>query len=269
MVGTASYDFEGESAIVTGSTKGIGRGVAAAFAEAGADVLVCARTESDVEETAAELADRGPGTAVGVAADVGDPDDIDRVVETAVEAFGTVELLVNNAATWPGEESMVEADLAEWDRAFQVNVRSQFYASQRVARHMIEAGIEGSIVNLTSQTGDRRTGNRGLYGTTKTAINGQTWRFAGELAERGIRMNAVSTDVTDSYQLRWEAEQMAAEESEDRSAEEILREWGETRPLGRLGEPGDIADAVMFLASDRADYVAGTILRVAGGGNLQ
>lgn len=269
MVGTATYDFEGESAIVTGSTKGIGRGVAEALAEAGADVLVCARTASDVEETAAELDGRGPGDAVGVAADVGEPGDIDRVVETAIEEFGTVELLVNNAAMWPREDSMVEAELGEWDRAFRVNVRSQFYASQRVARHMIEAGIEGSIVNLTSQTGDRRTGNRGLYGTTKTAINGQTWRFAGELAEHGIRMNAVSTDVTDSYQLRWEAEQMADEESEDRTPEEILAEWGAERPLGRLGQPGDIADAVMFLASDRAAYVVGTILRVAGGGNLQ
>jgi 3-oxoacyl-[acyl-carrier protein] reductase len=82
-------------------------------------------------------------------------------------------------------------------------------------------------------------------------------------------MNAVSTDVTDSYQLRWEAERMAEDAEEDRTAEEILADWGEERPLGRLGEPGDIADAVMFLASDRAAYVVGAILRVAGGGNLQ
>lgn len=267
MTGHANFDYSGESAIVTGSTKGIGRGIAEGLAEADANVVVNARTESAVEETADELDELGDGTVVGVPGDVGKPDDIERLVESAIDAFDEIDLLVNNAAVWPRESSLVEASLEDWAFAMDVNVRAQFYAARLVARHMIENDIEGNIINHTSQTGDRRTGNRGLYGISKTSINGLTWRMAGELAEHGIRMNAISTDVTETYQLRYEAE-MAAEDDPDQTADDVLREWGETRPLGRLGQPSDLADAVLFLASDRASYVVGTILRVSGGGNL-
>lgn len=268
MVGRTTYDFRGESAIVTGSTSGIGRGIAAALAEADADVVINARTESDVEETAAELDALGDGTVVGVAADLARPEEIERLVERAVDAVGELSVLVNNAAVWPEEESMVTASLEDWERAMAVNVRAQYYASQLVARHMRECDVEGSIVNVTSQTGDRRTGDRGLYGTSKTAVNGLTWRMAHELAQEGIRMNAVSTDVTDSRQLRYEAAQVAADDP-DRTTDDVLEEWGNKRPLGRLGQPEDVADAVLYLCSDAASYVVGTILRVSGGGNLQ
>jgi 3-oxoacyl-[acyl-carrier protein] reductase len=132
---------------------------------------------------------------------------------------------------------------------------------------MIETETPGSIVNLTSQTADRRSGPRGLYGITKTAINGLTWRLAHEFAEYGIRVNAVSTDMTRSDQLRSDAEAIATQRGT--STAQVLASWGEARPLGRLGEPADIADAVMFLASDRAAYVVGDVLRVSGGGNVQ
>lgn len=268
MVGTTSYDFSGESAIVTGSTKGIGRGIAESLADAGANVVINSRTPEDVEEAAAEIDADAEGTVVGVPADVGDPDGVERLVETAIEAVGPIDLLVNNAAVWPREESLLEASLEDWELAMGVNVRAGFYAATLVGRHMVEAGVEGSIVNVTSQTGDRRCGGRGLYGISNTAVNGLTWRLAHDFAEHGIRVNAVSTDVTDSYQLRYEAEQVAAEDPE-RTAEDVLREWGEERPLGRLGQPEDLGNAICYLASDAADYVVGTILRVSGGGNLQ
>lgn len=268
MVGRTSYDFKGESAIVTGSTKGIGNGIATGLAESNANVVVNSRTPEDVEETVDELDVLGEGTIVGAPADMGEPAEIEAVVDAAVEAFDTVDLLVNNAAMWPREESMIAASLADWDRTMNVNVRSQFYASKLVAEHMIEEGVEGSVINVTSQTGDRRCGGRGLYGTSNTAINGLTWRMAHDYAEEGIRVNAVSTDVTETYQLRYEAEQVAAEDP-DRTADDVLQAWGEDRPLGRLGHPSDLADAVLFLASDRADYIVGDILRVSGGGNLQ
>jgi len=267
MVGHAEYDFTGETALVTGSTKGIGRGIAAGLADAGANVVVNARTEADVRETAAELDADADGRVVGVAADVGDPAGVETLVDTAVDEFGEVTILVNNAATWPREASMVEASLDEWDKTMAVNARAQFYAAKLVAAHMIEEDIEGCIVNHTSQTGDRRSGPRGLYGVSKATVNGLTWRMAGELAEHGIRMNAVSTDVTESHQLRYEAELEAEHRGVD--AETVLDEWGAERPLGRLGRPEDIADAVRFLCSDRASYVVGTVLRVSGGGNLQ
>lgn len=266
MLGTATYDYSGQSAIVTGSTKGIGRGIAEGIVDAGGDVTVNARTASDVKETVAELDARGDGDVIGVAGDMGSPDDIERLVEESIEAFGTIDLLVNNAAVWR-EEAFIDASLEDWDQTFDVNVRSQFYCSQLVARHMRETDTEGSIVNLTSQTGDRRAGGRGFYGISKTAINGLTWRMAHEFAQYGIRVNAVSTDATDTYQLRLAAEEVAEDTS--RSVEEILEEWGRDRPAGRLGRPEDLADAVLYLGSDRASYVVGTILRVSGGGNLQ
>jgi len=267
MVGHADYDYHGVSAIVTGSTHGIGRGIAKGLADAGANVVVNARTAADVTATPAELDGDADGRVVGVTADVGDPAGIETLVESAIDAFGTVSMLVNNAAVWPMEESMIGASLDDWDTAMDVNVRAQFHASKLVARHMIEEEIEGCIVNHSSQTGDRRTGARGVYGVSKTSVNGLTWRMATELAGHGIRVNAVSTDVTESHQLRYEAGLEAERRGKDRRT--VLEEWGAKRPLGRLGRPSDIADAVLFLGSDRASYVVGTILRVSGGGNLQ
>lgn len=267
MVGHATYDYRGESAVVTGSTKGIGRGIAEGLASAGANVVVNSRTDADVEETVRELDELGEGDVVGVTADMADPDDIESLVEDAVDAFGEIDLLVNNAAVWPAEPSLVEASLDDWDHAMAVNVRAQYYASKLVAAHMIDHDIEGCIVNHTSQTGDRRTGNRGLYGISKTSVNGLTWRMAGELAEYGIRMNAISTDVTETHQLRYEAGLEAADDP-DRTTDDVLREWGDDVPLGRLGQPTDLANAVLYLASDKASYVVGTTLRVSGGGNL-
>lgn len=267
MVGRTTYDFDGESALVTGSTSGIGRGIARALAAADANVVVNSRTERDVEETAAELDELGSGNVVGITADLLESADIERLVEVAIDAFGTVDLLVNNAAVWPMEESMLDADLDDWDATMDVNVRAQFYTAKLVAKHMIDEDVEGSIVNVTSQTGDRRTGPRGIYGVSNSAVNGLTWRMAGELAEEGIRMNAVSTDLTETRQVRLEAR--VAGEASGQTEQEVLDEWASELPVGRLGQPEDLADAVLFLASDRADYVVGTILRVAGGGNLQ
>jgi NAD(P)-dependent dehydrogenase (short-subunit alcohol dehydrogenase family) len=268
MVGRTSYDFQDESAIVTGSTRGIGRGIATALADHDANVAVVSRTAEDVTETADELNELGDGRAVGITADVGDPNEIETLVSTTIDEFGTIDLLVNNAAVWPMEDNLVEASLMDWEHTIDVNVKSQYYTSQLVAQHMIHNDIEGNIINVTSQTGDRRTGGRGIYGISNTAINGLTWRMAHDLAEFGIRVNAVSTDVTETSQLRYEAG-LKAENDPDRTTDDVLKEWGEARPIGRLGQPKDLANGVLFLASDTASYVVGTILRISGGGNLQ
>ncbi|WP_248517965.1 SDR family NAD(P)-dependent oxidoreductase [Salinarchaeum laminariae] len=268
MVGRAAFDYSGESAIVTGSTKGIGRGIAESLAAAGADVAINARTPADVKETVAELDAEYDGTFVAAPGDISDLDAVEKIVETAVDAFDQVDLLVNNAAVWPREESLLEASLDEWEAAVNVNVRSQFYLSKLVAEHMLANDIQGNVINMTSQTGDRRSGPRGLYGLSNTAVNGLTWRMAYDYALEGIRVNAISTDAARSYQLRYEAEQVA-DGDPDRTADDVLDEMGEQRPIGRLGRPDDIGNAVLYLASDAASYVVGTILRVSGGGNLQ
>lgn len=268
MVGKTSYDFEGETALVTGSTKGIGRGIAEAFIEEGANVVVNSRSANLVDETIEELSTDATGEVIGVAGDVSDKEDLESIVETATERFGTIDVLVNNAAVWPREGSMIDADLEDWDYTFAVNVRSQFYLSKLVAENMIENDVQGSIINITSQAGDRRAEGFGIYGVTNTAINGLTWRMAHDFADHGIRVNAVSTATTETHQLHIGATE-EAENSSGVSKDEVLKEWGDEIPLGRLGQPSDLADGVLFLASDKAEYVVGDILRVSGGGNLQ
>ncbi|NHN49351.1 SDR family oxidoreductase [Halostella sp. JP-L12] len=275
MVGTANYDFSDSSVIVTGSTRGIGRGIAEAFYESGANVLVNSRSEDSVKETTDEIEslETAPhinesGSVIGVPADMGESAEVKAMVETAIDEFETVDILVNNAAVWPEEESMVEASLDDWNYTMDVNVRSQYQTSKLIADHMKKEGIDGAIVNVTSQTADRRSGRGRLYSVSNTAVNGLTWRMAHELASDGIRMNAVSTDITHTSQVHYQAEQIAGDDP-DQTAESVLNEWGNERPMGRLGQPSDVADGVLFLTSDRASYVTGTILRVSGGGNLQ
>jgi NAD(P)-dependent dehydrogenase (short-subunit alcohol dehydrogenase family) len=269
VTGRATFDFDGETAIVTGSTKGIGRGIAAALADAGAGVVVNSRTPGAVEETATELDAENEGRVVGVAGDVSDPDDVERLVGESVDAFGGIDLLVNNAAVWPARP-MPEVGLAEFDAGLDVNARGAYYAATLVARRMIEAGVEGSIVNVTSQAGERHGAGHGLYGVSKAAQNGLTWRMAHDLAEHGIRVNAVSTARTDSYQLR--KGYVEGKEPGELTDEEIERAKAERAagiPLGRLGEPIDLAHGVLFLASEAASYVTGHVLRVSGGKNLE
>jgi len=165
MVGHGSFDYTGESAIVTGSTKGIGCGIAESLAESGANVAINARTAADIDEAVTEMNADHEGDIIGVPGDVSDPADIETLVETAIEAFGTIDLLVNNAAMWPREESMIEASLDDWNQVLNVNVRSQFYTAKLVAEHMIERGIEGNILNVTSQNGERRWG-----GVSRSAV---------------------------------------------------------------------------------------------------
>lgn len=268
-MGDVTYRYDGEVAIVTGSTKGIGLGIARHFAEAGANVVVNARSEDDVRETAATLDDETEGTAVGVPGDMSDPADIERLVETAIDEFGGVDHLVNNAAAWP-PRPMPEVGLDAWDQGMDVNARGAFYASTLVARHMIDTDRAGSIVNVTSQAGERHGADHGLYGVSKTAQNGLTWRMAHDLAEHGIRVNAVSTAITDTYQLRkLYVEDKAPEELTEEEIREGRREMGERIPLGRIGEPDDVAHGVLYLASDAASYVTGHILRASGGMNLE
>lgn len=268
MVGHATFDFAGEAAIVTGSTKGIGRGIAAALAEAGADVVINARTETEVRETAQTLDERHEGRVVGITADLAEQAGIERLVELAIEAIGPIDLLVNNAAVWPDGDAIQDASLDDWDFVLDVNARAPFYCAKLVAEHMTDEGVEGSIVNILSQAGDRRAGPHGLYGASKTAEAGVTWRLAHDLAPEGIRVNGVSTGITDSAQLRSEIE-ASLDDHPAATVEERLEAMSDQIPLGRVGQPGDVADAVLFLGSDRAAYIVGSVLRVSGGYNLK
>ncbi|AKU09829.1 SDR family NAD(P)-dependent oxidoreductase [Haloferax gibbonsii] len=268
MTGTISYDFSGTTAVVTGSTKGIGRGIARAFAEAGANVVVNSRTPREVSETASALDSGTQGEVVGIAADMANLNSIEELIAQANHEFGQIDVLVNNAAVWPKEESMLTASIEDWEFMMGVNVRAPFYASQLAARQMVENGEPGTIINVSSHTGDRRSGDTGLYGTSKSALNGVTWRLAMDFAEHGIRVNGVSTCRTDTYQFR-KGVREAAGRGSDADIDDLLAQRAEQIPLGRLGDVSDIAAAVLFLASDGATYITGDVLRVSGGDNLR
>jgi len=269
-MGTGTFDFEGESVIVTGSTKGIGRGIAAGFAAAGADVVVNSRTEADVDQVADELDESASGDVIGVAGDVGDPADVERLVETCIERLGGVDHLVNNAAVWP-DAGPLDGDLDEYDHGIAVNARGPYYAAVLAARDMRDRCVAGSVVNVTSVKGHQAADSGSLYGMSKAAQNGVTWRLATALAEYDIRVNAVSTDLNEGLVRRSRADAMGYDDPNhpdvtaeiDRIADEEL-----DIPLGRAGRATEMADGAMFLASDLASYVTGHVLRINGGRSL-
>jgi len=274
MPGTAQFDFSGETAIVTGSSRGIGNGIARELAAAGADVVVNSRSEDRVASAVEEIRADANGEVVGIPGDVSDPDDIEMLVAGTLEELGTPTLLVNNAAVW-AENPLREGDLEDWDFVLGVNARGPFYLSALVAEELRASDREGSIVNVTSAAGERTAGTHGLYGVSKATMTALTWRLAADLAPDGIRVNAVSTSMTDSYQLRtsFMHNRLDIEDPDPEAMTEDQREaayetWGEDVPLGRVGQPEDLADGVLFLASDAASYVTGHVLRVSGGRNV-
>ncbi|MEW2049691.1 SDR family oxidoreductase [Streptomyces sp. NPDC005476] len=241
---TSSYGLRDRAAVVTGATRGIGRAVARALVDAGARVCVSARDPDQVRRAADEL------DGVGLAGDVGDPGHPEALTRLCLEAFGRLDVLVNNAATNQPYGPLMEADPLAWRKAFTVNVEAPLRLVQCAWRGwMREHG--GAVVNICTE-GATHVGPRvGAYGTSKSALLHLTRQLAGELGP-GVRVNSVSPGLvrTEMARFRWEPE-------EARIAPGL--------PLGRIGEPEDVARAVLWLASDEAAWVTGADLVVDGG----
>jgi 3-oxoacyl-[acyl-carrier protein] reductase len=237
---TSSYGLHGRAALVTGGTRGIGREVARQLADAGALVCVTARDREDVRRAAAELG------GVGLAGDVADPAHPRALVELALREFGRLDIVVNNAATNQPYGPLMDADPQVWREAFAVNVEAPLRLVQ-AAWHgwMREHG--GSVVNICTEGAGHVGPNVGAYGTSKAALLHLTRQLAGELAP-GVRVNSVSPGLVRTEMARFVWEKGPVE-----------------LPLGRIGEPGDIARAVVWLASDAAEWVTGADLLVDGG----
>ncbi|MBC9725933.1 SDR family oxidoreductase [Streptomyces sp. TRM68367] len=240
----ASYGLEGRAAVVTGATRGIGRAVAAALAAAGARVCVTARDAGAVRRTAREL------DGVGLAGDVADPDHPREVTELALRAFGRIDIVVNNAATNQPYGPLMDADPEAWRTAFAVNVEAPLRLVQCAWRAWL-AEHGGAVVNVCTEGAGHVGPNVGAYGTSKAALLHLTRQLAGELAPR-VRVNSVSPGLvrTEMARFVWEPGE---------------REVAAGLPLGRIGEPEDVARAVLWLASDAADWVTGADLLVDGG----
>ncbi|GAA0915443.1 SDR family NAD(P)-dependent oxidoreductase [Nonomuraea longicatena] len=241
--------LDGKVAIVTGGASGIGRATALLFAREGAKVVV-----ADLDGAGAEAVAEAAG-GVAVQADVSDPADCERIVRTATETYGGLHVLFNNAGIIR-RTTALDIDVEEWDRVMAVNVRSVFLMCKYAIPAMSGGG---SIVNTGSGWGLKGGGNALSYCASKAAVVNMTRALAIDHAKAGIRVNSVNPGDTDTPMLREEAKQL----NEDWAA---FEKDAADRPMGRSGTPDEIAQAVLFLASDAASYITGSALVVDGGG---
>jgi len=242
----------GKIVLVTGAQRGIGRAVAIRFAEAGADVaLNFLDDEAGAKSAAAEITALGRRAAT-LAADIAKPAQARRLVAEAERALGPIDVLVNNAAIFP-RAPFLELSEETWDAVLDTNLKATFVCAQEAARRMVAAKRPGVIINLSSGAPYRGSMRATAYMASKLGIVGLTRGMARELAPHGIRVNVVAPGITNTAMPRLG------------NTEESLAALGRANPSGRLAEPDDIADVVVFLATDAARYVVGQLIHVNGG----
>jgi dehydrogenase/reductase SDR family protein 4 len=240
--------LQNKVAIVTGASRGIGKAIAAAFAREGAAVLICGRRQETLDQAALEI----KGNTLPLACHVGRRDDIQRLVETAHREFGKVDILVNNAATNIAQEPVLQVDENKFDKMIEINLKSAFRLIQGIAPGMCDRGT-GSIINIASISGLRPQYQGMLYSMTKAALIMMTKSYAQELGPRGVRVNAIAPGLiqTELSEYYWK----------DKNLTQVL----EKQPIRHLGQPEEVAEAALLLASDSASYITGQTMVVDGG----
>jgi|SRR5689334_9336089 NAD(P)-dependent dehydrogenase (short-subunit alcohol dehydrogenase family) len=248
---TSSPVLKGKVAVVTGASRGIGRAIAQAFAREGAAVVICGRKQETLDPVAAEIG----GDVLPVACHVGRADQIQRLIETTSARFGKIDILVNNAATNIAQEPVLQIDEGKFDKMIEVNLKSAFRLTQAIAPGMCERGW-GSIINIASISGIRPQLEGMLYSMTKAALIMMTQSYALELGPRGVRVNAIAPGMIQTVlsEYYWKDEAKRAKVMED-------------QPIKHLGQPEEIAELAVLLASDRGSYITGQTI-VADGGRL-
>ena len=249
--------LEGKVALVTGGARGIGRAICQAYAAAGARVAVADLLEDDAKATAQALGPQG----MAVTMDVTDLASIKRGVAAVEDAWGGIDILVNNAGIF-NMASIDKVTQQDYRRQYDVNVGGTIFAIQAVVPAMKKRG-GGAIINFASQAGRRGEPNIVLYCSTKAAVISVTQSLALELARDNIRVNAIAPGVIDTPM--WDVVDAQFAEYENKPRGQKKREVGEAVPLGRMGDPADVADPCVFLASEEARYITAQTLNVDGG----
>ena len=248
--------------LITGAGGGIGLAIAKACVAEGARASVIDRAV-EPSEAVRTLMKAAPDATFYIGADITDMAAIKRLTEAAIGRFGPIHTLVNNAAVFD-MAPLLEADEASFDRMFAVNVKGMFFVMQAVLRHMVDAKTKGaSVINLASQAGRRGEALVSHYCATKAAVISYTQSAALAMASHGIRVNGIAPGVVDTPM--WSEVDALFAKYENLPIGEKKRQVGLAVPLGRMGTPGDMTGAVVFLASDEARYITAQTLNVDGG----
>lgn len=252
-------ELSGKVAIVSGGSLGIGRATAELLAAQGASVVLCGRRQEAVDDAVAAITSAG-GKAIGVAADVSNSADAERIVRTAVESFGAVDILVNSAGIQT-YGTVVETNEELWDKVFDINVKGIYLLAHFAIPEMEKRG-GGAIINVSSVQAFQSQKQVAAYTATKGAINALTRAMALDHAEQKIRVNTICPGSIDTPMLRHSADMFRGE---GESVDDVVNAWGGAHPIGRVGTGRDVAELICFLASDRATFITGGEFKVDGG----
>ena len=270
-------DLNGKVALVTGASgkRGLGRAIAVCLAERGADIVVndvVVRRPGppdwpglpDVVRDIEALGRR----ALSIVADVSDAQQVDRMVNQTLQRFGQIDILVNNAGALAGRDRVPVVDLEEdaWDLVQSVNVKGTFLCCRSVARAMIARGEGGRIINMSSVSGQKGVARYAAYCASKFAVRGFTQALALELAPHHITVNAICPALIDTERVGDMAAALAPEGvSKETYLQQMIERANSQNPLGRIGQPADVAQTAIFLASAESEYLTGLSITVAGG----
>lgn len=255
-MGKPLIHLENKVAIVTGASRGIGEAIATAYAAAGAKVVLASRKIEGLREVEAKIRAAG-GEAISHACHTGNRDQIEALVKAAIDAYGKIDVLVNNAATNPHFGPMLSVDDGAWDKTFEVNVKGYFYLTRAVAQHAIGRNAPASIVNVASVAGQMAMPLQGVYAMTKAAVISMTKTLAAELGPANVRINAIAPGLVETKFA-----------SALTTSPEISKMVLDKMALKHFAKPDDIAGLALLLASDASSYMTGECVVIDGGWTL-